>query len=184
MSDDSAPAALLDLAWQRLGCGVADRRAPARHPVLATVSPDGWPEARTVVLRAACRDTATLEVHSDAGAAKLRSLACCPRAQLQVWDPRPALQIRIAATVTVLQGADAAARWARVPGPSRTGYGRRPAPGTPIATPLAYDSPGDPAGFAVLRCHILSLEVLHLGTPHRRAVFRAADTWRGSWIVP
>ena len=39
--------------WTRLVRGVRDRRAPSRHPTLATVSPEGKPEARTVVLRCA-----------------------------------------------------------------------------------------------------------------------------------
>ena len=38
-------------AWHRLIRGVHDRHAPARHPTLATVSPDGMPQARTAVLR-------------------------------------------------------------------------------------------------------------------------------------
>lgn len=184
MSDAGDLAALLDLAWQRLGRGLADRRAPARHPVLATVSRSGWPEARTVVLRGACRVTATLEMHSDAGSAKLRSLAHRPRAELLVWDPRPALQIRIAAKVTLLQGAAAADRWTRVPAAARAGYGRRPAPGTPIAGPHAYDSPGDAHGFAVLTCRIVAFDLLHLGTRHRRAAFHAVDDWRGQWCAP
>jgi pyridoxamine 5'-phosphate oxidase len=37
--------------WDRLVRGVHDRRAAARHPTLATVAPDGLPEARTVVSR-------------------------------------------------------------------------------------------------------------------------------------
>jgi pyridoxine/pyridoxamine 5'-phosphate oxidase len=39
--------------WTRLMRGVRDRRASSRHPTLATVTPDGKPQARTVVLRAA-----------------------------------------------------------------------------------------------------------------------------------
>jgi hypothetical protein len=55
-------------AWHRLVRGVHDRHAPARHPTLATVTPDGWPQARTVVLRAADHAQHTL----DAGTTKAR----------------------------------------------------------------------------------------------------------------
>ena len=54
----------LNDVWQRLGRGVADRKAPARHPVLATVGKNGG-EARMVVLRGADRATGCLEVHTD-----------------------------------------------------------------------------------------------------------------------
>lgn len=41
--------------WRTLERGVADAAHPARRPTFATVSPEGWPEARTVVLRTADR---------------------------------------------------------------------------------------------------------------------------------
>jgi pyridoxamine 5'-phosphate oxidase len=44
----------------RLIRGVRDRHAPTRHPTLATVTPDGRPQARTVVLRAADQPAGTL----------------------------------------------------------------------------------------------------------------------------
>ena len=52
-------AATLDRAWAMLAAGVADRTAPARHPVLATVGRGGGAEARVVVLRGADRIKAT-----------------------------------------------------------------------------------------------------------------------------
>ena len=59
MSDVTLPD-LLDLAWTRIMRGVHDKHSPARQPVIATVSPDGRPELRTVVLRAADRTAAAL----------------------------------------------------------------------------------------------------------------------------
>ena len=55
MSDADDLGNFLGLAWRHLTRGVADARAPARTPVLATVSSEGLPEARMVVLRAASR---------------------------------------------------------------------------------------------------------------------------------
>ena len=56
MTDDPHPwsnelGTLYGHAWHRLIRGVHDRHAPARHPTLATVSSEGLPHARTVVLR-------------------------------------------------------------------------------------------------------------------------------------
>ena len=71
-------------AWLRLARGVHDRHAPARHPTLATVSPDGRPQARTVVLRAADITAATLDIHTDLRSAKIGDLCATPFAALHV----------------------------------------------------------------------------------------------------
>ena len=70
--------------WARLLHGVANRQAPARHPTLATLSPDGWPEARTVVLRAADPVAGTLDLHTDLYSAKVAALRHCARAALHI----------------------------------------------------------------------------------------------------
>jgi len=170
--------------WQRLVRGVADRRAPARHPTFATVSPNGWPEARTVVLRAADKAAAMLDIHTDLHSAKVASLSANTRAALHIWEASAHLQIRLAVSVTILSGDAVAAMWAKVPDPSRQSYGTRPPPGTPIADALAYDKPADPASFAVLRCAVLAMDVVHLGPQHRRAAFGRADGWAGQWLAP
>lgn len=175
---------LLAQVWQRLVRGVNDRHAPARHPTFATVSPDGWPEARTVVLRAADKADAMVEIHTDLHSAKVTALRANPHAALHVWDASAHLQIRLAASVTILSGDQVAAVWAKVPDPSRQSYGTSPAPGQPIATALAYDKPADPASFAVLRCVVHSMDVVHLGPQHRRAAFTRAGGWAGQWLAP
>lgn len=78
--------------WERLVRGVHDRRAAARHPTLATVAPDGLPETRTVVLRAANATTACLDIYTDLRSAKVASLRANPRAVLHVWDSSAHLQ--------------------------------------------------------------------------------------------
>lgn len=133
--------------WARLLRGVQDRHAPARHPGFATVSPTGWPEVRTVVLRAVDALGATLDIHTDLRSAKALALQHNPRA-------------------------------------SRQSYGTNPAPGLPIASALAYDKRPDAASFAVLRCAIAGMDILHLGTGHRRARFDRADGWAGHWLAP
>lgn len=182
MTDD--PARLLAAAWARLAAGAASSANAARLLTLATVGTTGWPEVRTVVLRRADPTAGTLDIHTDLASAKVKELAALPRAALHVWDAEASLQIRLHAEVAVLSGPDAAADWARVPGPSRLGYGVRPPPGTPIPAPLAYDRPADPAAFAVLRCRVVEVDLLHLGERHRRARFRRADDWRGDWLAP
>ena len=170
--------------WLRLSRGVRDRRAASRHPTLATVSREGRPEARTVVLRAVDAAGGTLDIHTDTLSAKVAELCANPFAALHVWDSGAHLQIRLEADVTILTGLDVAALWARVPDAARTAYGGSPAPGGPLADALAYDKTPDPARFAVVRLQVRAMDVLHLGPDHRRARFVRADGWSGTWLVP
>jgi pyridoxamine 5'-phosphate oxidase len=170
--------------WERLVRGVHDRRAAARHPTLATVAPDGIPEARTVVLRAAIATTANLDVYTDVRSAKVASLRSNPRAILHIWDTSAHLQLRIDATAEILTGGAVAGIWARVPDVSRQSYGTIPAPGEPIPDALAYGKHADPQSFAVLRFTVQVIDALHLGRDHRRARFARANGWAGQWLVP
>ncbi|WP_299785795.1 pyridoxamine 5'-phosphate oxidase family protein [uncultured Marivita sp.] len=184
MSDPNDLAAFLDLGWQCLTRGVADRRAAARHPSFATVSPEGRPEARTVVLRGASRSAGTVEVHTDGGSDKMASLRANPFAQLMIWDEKAKLQIRLSTSVEIAQGAEVADKWQKVPDGSRMAYGASPTPGTPIPQAHAYDKLAHRDWFTVLTCRIESVELMQLLDSHRRAVFRAEDGWLGQWVVP
>ena len=182
MSDPIA--ALLDLCWDSLHDGLSRADAPGRLPVMATVSPDGLPQARTVVLRAADRLGRWAEVHTDAASSKVDDLRGKPHAALCIWDAPRNLQIRIAARVSVLTGPAAATHWAGVPASSRAGYGAVPPPGTPIDGPLAYRRHATPDGHAVLHLTFAAIELLTLGPPQRRALLRAEDGWAGQWLSP
>lgn len=173
-------------AWQQLGRGVADRAHPARHPTFATLGQDGWPEARTIVLRAADPSAKVLEVHTDLHSSKIASLRANPRAAFHVWIEKQRLQMRLQTTVTILQGDEVADQWAKVPDPSRQSYGITPAPGTPIKDALDYVKSPDPATFAVLRCQVETMDLVHLGEVHRRAFWAKAKgrDWHGQWLAP
>ncbi|RDC75500.1 pyridoxamine 5'-phosphate oxidase [Rhodovulum sp. 12E13] len=174
---------LLRDAWQRLCRGVTDRRAPARHPVLATQAMGGGGEARTVVLRAASPSAGRVEIHTDALSAKVCELEAEPRATLLVWDDKARLQIRLRVTARLVH-ADAEA-WARVPQAARGAYGGDPPPGRPIAAPEAHAPGAARERFTRLVCTIDEIELLHLGAErHRRAVYRRADGWAGALRAP
>ncbi len=171
-------------AWSMLGRGVADARHPARRPTLATVSPDGWPEARTVVLRAADAGAGEVTVHTDLYSDKVKSLRSTPRAALHVWVPQQDLQIRLQAKVTIQSGDATRALWDRIPDHAQQSYGVTPPPGTPVETALAYVKKPDPATFAVLTCTLTDIDLVHLGADHRRVRFSRACHWQGQWLSP
>lgn len=174
---------LYDQAWHRLVRGVHDRHASARHPTLATVSADGHPAMRTVVLRSADRLKHTLEIHTSLHSAKMADLKRTPLAAVHVWDAGQRLQIRIQAEVQWVTWPDNATTWNKVPEPSRAAYSAQ-VPGTPIADSLSYTRQPDPAAFVVLILHMVSMDLLHLGTDHRRAVYSRQNGWAGQWLPP
>ncbi|MEL6436216.1 MAG: pyridoxamine 5'-phosphate oxidase family protein [Pseudomonadota bacterium] len=177
--------ATLDTVWQALARGVGDRRAPERHPTLATVGTDDTPQMRTVVLRAADRTASTLDIHTDVQSRKVAELARQPRCMLHVWNPKLKLQMRIAADAKTLTGDAVAPIWSRVPDASRYAYGGTPYPGQPIDAPEDFMSEVDVNRFAVLRMTLTSIETLCLAPDrHYRAVFSAADNWAGGWVAP
>ncbi|MEJ6402852.1 pyridoxamine 5'-phosphate oxidase family protein [Yoonia sp. 2307UL14-13] len=170
--------------WSTLGRGVADAKHPARIPTLATVSPDGWPEARTVVLRSADRPTTQLTIHTDITSDKIKSLRANPRAALHIWDRKQALQIRLQTEVTIETGPSARPLWDKIPDHAKQSYGITPPPGTPIPDALDYVKDPDPATFAILHCQITHIDAVHLGEQHRRAAFSQSDDWKGRWLSP
>lgn len=184
MSDPNDLSAFLNEAWQHLSRGVADSRSPARYPTFATVSPAGRPEARTVALRAAQQSTASVEVHTDIATPKITSLKNIPMAALHVWLPKADLQIRLTAKVDILTGIGVQSQWDKVPAASRISYGTQPEPGSPIDHVFAYEKPADPDRFAVLKCHLQEIDLVHLGPRHRRARYVRTDAWQGIWLAP
>src|SRR6056297_715128 len=157
----------LDQVWQRLGRGVADRRAPARHPVLARCAV-GMDRERSGLPVGGAQD--------DDASGKVAQLRETSGATLLVWDEKAKLQIRLRASVDIIAGDTDA--FARLPDAAQMNYGGTPAPGTPISEPRAHDPAPEARRFTVLLAHVREIETLHLGTPHRRARFRdGAATW-------
>jgi hypothetical protein len=180
---DATLTGLFDTAWQHLSRGVADRRHPARHPTLATLSPDG-PELRTLVLRAADRATATLELHTDAASPKAAQIVSEPRVALHLWLPKPRLQLRARAVAELAQGDPAL--FDRLPPEAQANYGGA-VPGTPLDATwpgkAGNGDGGDPDRFARILCRLTALDVLHLGDVHARAIYRPETGWQGRWIA-
>lgn len=170
--------------WARLARGVRDRRTASRHPTLATVTPEGMPRARTVVLRAVDKASGVLQIHTDLHSAKVGDLRATPWAALHIWDSSAHLQIRLAARVAIVSGPDAAAIWTAIPEPARSAYGSSPEPGSPVPDALAYQKTPNLAAFAVLHLEVQAMDILHLGPDHRRAQFLRADGWAGQWLAP
>ena len=177
-------------AFRRLARGVADRRSAFHTPTLATIGADGAPEARTLVLRGFEAATRTLRLHTDARSGKVAELAADPRCVLHFYDAGAKLQLRLAGRATVHDGdAVADAAWAATRDFSRMIYAIEPAPGTPIAAPVAAprDATAGRAAFRVILLRVARLEWLELAASgHRRARFAWDDAGvlSSTWLVP
>ncbi|KJZ18959.1 pyridoxamine 5'-phosphate oxidase family protein [Loktanella sp. S4079] len=171
-------------AWATLQTGVKQADHPARLPSFATVSATGYPEVRTVVLRAADPAQGAVSVHTDLYSPKVASLRATPLAAIHIWDETQALQLRLSVEVTIQHGAEVGALWGRIPDHAQQSYGVTPSPGTPIANALDYRKEPDPDSFAVLHCTVMRLDVVHLGDQHRRAEFTRDSGWVGQWLAP
>ncbi|MEX0839194.1 MAG: pyridoxamine 5'-phosphate oxidase family protein [Parvibaculum sp.] len=187
------------LAFALLEEGAGDALSPLRKPALATVSANGAPALRTVILRNFDRKARVLELFTDARSTKVAELKREPRASMLFYDPRRDLQLRLSGSAVPLTGAAAADAWAAAGLPSRRAYLAVAAPGTPSAAPTS----GLPAEIEGLIPSIDKLEegrvnfalicfgfdeadlVVLSRTGHRRAHIRwPADAPVMEWLVP
>jgi hypothetical protein len=178
---DSLPA-IEDALWRALQLAARDKSHPWRTPVLATTDGDVG-DARTVVVRDAEPDTATVRVYSDARAAKVAQIATHPLGTLVMWSPALGWQLRMRVRLEVsTEGLEVSSRWARLKlSPAAQDYLSAQAPGTPLDAALA--ARGGRANFALIDAHVQSIDWLELHADgHRRARFVLGAT--PCWLQP
>ena len=174
----------LDFGWAQIYRGKADKKSPARHPTFVTSSIDGFPNARTLVMRRCDQKNNKIEFHTDTASSKMFALKENPRAGIHIWLPKVQLQIQMAVFVEVKVGDITIPYWRNVPSTSRVAYGNIPCPGTVLESHHAYDHVPDQKRFGVLICHIQSIQLLLLGAKHIRAHYKKTTNWQGEWLSP
>ena len=174
----------LDFGWTQIYRGNADKKSPARYPTFVTSSADGFPNARTLVMRRSDRKNNQIEFHTDTASSKMLVLEENPNAGVHFWLPKVQLQIQMDVVVEVKVGEITFPNWKNVPSKSRVAYGTIPRPGTVIESPFAYDQAPDQKRFAILVCHIESIQLLLLGVRHIRANYKKTNNWQGEWLSP
>ena len=174
----------LDFAWVQISRGKVDKKSPARHPTFITSSPNNFPSARTLVMRQCDRKNNQIEFHTDIASTKILSLKKNSHAGIHIWLPKVNLQIQMNVNVEVKNGDVTIPYWNNVPTNSRNAYGNIPTPGTVIKNPFDYQYAPDQKRFAVLICHIQSIQLLFLGDKHTRANFKKDSNWQGEWLSP
>ena len=174
--------------WRR------DVEDPDRAPLaqLATVSPGGAPEVRTVVLRGLADDGAPYFA-ADRRSAKIRAVRAGSHAELCLWWSGPDVQVRLRGPLQVI-GADATGPWAEVRArvwrdlrPTEQRGFAGPGPGTPLAPHAALpELPGEPhPNFVLGVLTALRFDRLALGDPHHRVVYTwSSGAWAGGRVQP
>ena len=174
----------LDHAWSLMTRGVADPKSVAKNPTFSTISEEGFPTMRTVVLRRADRIANCLEIHTDIQTNKVFSLKKNNLAGLHFWIPKAKFQIRASVVVDILTGSKVEGQWNKIPIQSRVSYGSKPSPGIEINDPFDYEKLPEQDNFAVLRCNIRELDLLYLGDLHQRAIYKTGDPSISTWVAP
>ena len=153
--------------------------------MLATIGTDGWPEARTVVLRHADAKLASMAFYTDSRSPKVAELMATPHASMVFWSKRLSWQLRVRVHVLVrTSGPEVDEVWKRMcQSPAAGDYLAATAPGA--ALPDASTPPA-PAGLqhhlTIVSMQVLAMDWLELArTGHRRAVLTATGF---EWRVP
>ncbi len=168
-----------------------DREGDLRNVQLATVSPDGHPGVRTLVLRGFERSPACAETHSDARAGKVRDIAHAGQVALLAWSAADHLQLRFEGSARLHRGDELArARWDKLSLNARKPYGLLAEPGGPIVDPA--EQPHMPheeqfQQFTVILIALASVDILRLDPDggQTRAFGRFTPSGiTASWIGP
>lgn len=162
--------------WALLEDAARNKSSPLNLPSVATVTVDGGPAVRTVVLREADRNGPFLTFYTDIRSHKVVQLTAHPRLAWHFWHPGLRLQLRADAHA-VLHHKNAVAQraWQGLHEGSRALYREPLPPGTHIAdvTEALPDADTDGfANFSVVATCVSQVEVLELlAVRHRRARF-------------
>jgi pyridoxamine 5'-phosphate oxidase len=188
---------LLTRLWQELAsaCNTRHRRQhPWRSAVLATTGADGWPNARTVVLRECDVVQRRLVLFTDSRAAKVHELQADAKGMLVLWSPALGWQLRLRVQLQAsTAGAEVDASWARLKvSPAAQDYLSPLPPGAVVPSAVVpgavVTGEAGPAAentvhhFAVVQAQVISIDWLALQPQgHRRARF---DEQGARWLVP
>jgi pyridoxamine 5'-phosphate oxidase len=169
------PYNLVTRVWQELARATKDRHHHWKTPILASIGLDGYPQARTIVLRHADQAQWILDAYTDLRSPKCHELVKDNRAHLVFWSAKLRWQLRVSVNTSVhLDGEYVRVAWARMSrSKSSKDYLRDEAPGSAISSNNVDGSSSVSAPnnhyLAVLRFQVISMDWLELGRDiHRR----------------
>ncbi|MEH6791903.1 pyridoxamine 5'-phosphate oxidase family protein [Parasphingorhabdus sp.] len=192
----------LEEAWKLLREGASDRHSPLHTPSVATVTGDGVPSQRVMVMRAVDQPGRLLRFNCDSRGSKVAEISRKPAVSVLGYHPQAKVQLRLSGTGRIQSsGPEADSAWEQASLYGQRCYLADPAPGSPVAAPTSGLDPAmegvkptpeqvAPARthFAILQIAVDKIEWLYLAhSGHRRALFEwngTANHWHGRWLVP
>jgi len=184
---------LKETAWNLLEDAVSGTSSsPARYVNFATVDPiTNIPEARIVAIQNIKNDTSSIDFYADKTSAKMRSLKAQNSAAITVWDPSQFIQARLSVQVEILNNDLPEVRevWETLPSRIKLCYGSSPSPGSHIEHATSFEKKANFDDFAILRCHVLQMDLIYLDpidrfNDRRALLVKNGDDWDGSWLAP
>jgi len=192
---------ILKKIWKHLELGVVDRNHPFHTPVVGTVTEDGIPSLRVVVLRRFWRKNLRgLAFHTHIGAPKVSEIQKNPHVCWIFYHPQERFQLRIKGKASIHTDDDLAQeQWQATKLLSRRCYlgeapsklSEKPVPGFPDylidRQPTLEESEIGRKNFAVVFSTIDSIDCLELHVHgHRRSLFlwNEKGELEMKWLTP
>ncbi|MEQ3747024.1 MAG: pyridoxamine 5'-phosphate oxidase family protein [Henriciella sp.] len=177
MSDNNDLNAIEAETWRTLEAACCGKRTSYTWFTLATVSEEGMPEQRTVVLRDVDRTAWTLTFFTDRRTPKVAEIMTQPNIASLFFDAKAMVQLRFSGKAEVLTEGDIWQRyWDTVSENGKAEYAALKVPGTVRPDELTYDTGLAKQNFAAVKIVCDRLDWLKLArSGHQRAVFEWTD---------
>ena len=162
--------------WRLLARGAVDAKHAFKLFSFATVTGDGLPDTRTVVLRACDITAKELCFHTDIRSGKIAHIKKQPEVCLLFWHPKQSLQLRIFGKAQVHHlDEKTKEKIASLPPQQISLYGFASKPGSIVEqlSQHGFDDTLVAQNFAWVRVNVHTIDVLHLGRSgvHTRVQF-------------
>ncbi|MFK8165170.1 MAG: hypothetical protein AB8H12_22180 [Lewinella sp.] len=190
---------LWNLAWKLLLEAQNSPKSPYGTPVVSTVSTNGVPASRVLVLRGAAEEEGALTCYTDSRSLKVTQLQQSPSfMSWTFWSPEHQLQFSCSGPTEGLSTSICQEVFQGLPKHARKAYAALSPPGTELdqvgdALPddwatLELDQTNYAAkNFLILKTRITRAEVLQLNREGNCRLLAKRDTskkWKFQWVVP
>ncbi len=170
--------------WSELQNACIEKNHAWRTPVLATVDVNGYPNARTVVLREVDANQQQFIIYTDRRSPKVQDLQHCTSAEIVFWSPTLHWQLRAKTEIAVLtEGTLVEQAWDHIKhSAAATDYLRNQLPGSIIEHTHDTSQTSLEHQLCVLLANVIELDWLELArTGNRRLLVQANQA---NWLVP
>lgn len=174
---------LLKDAKKQLVSALIHKKHSFRYFTLTTLSLEGSPHSRTVVLRGFDPEKFTFSIYTDSRSDKVKELNKDDRAEFLFYDNNQLLQLLV--RVNLIGSISSEEKFNSLSDYYKKDYCATQQPGNPIKGPEDIEYDFDKGYFIELNFKAVQIEYLKLKRPnHLRAKFHINQNWKGCFITP